>query len=963
MTFTVTPKLTGCSDGSFQTTTVIVEPVPAATISTTTPVICNGNNVSVVINSPTTSNNNADLSYEVVVTSTNDGALGGTASVDLNLVKGDLPHTINGTLTNSSNAPITVTYTVTPKLAGCNNGTAQFVNVIVNPTPQVAINNTVALVCNGGNVNIVLSTPTTANNNANLSYEVVVTSTNDGALGGTASVDLNLTYAQMPRTINGTLTNSSDAPITVTYTVTPRLTGCTDGPFKTTTVVVEPTPKASRTVNTASVCSGEDISIDVTSVSTTFNALYFDYTVTSTNIPATSGTAYTGGTNVSFPFEITGTLINSSTAPLTVTYTITPKAGSCTGSQITAQVVVNPRPVVNPAAQTICSGYAPSLTISANIAGTTFDWEVVGITGTVTGTTVGNTGSGNTLTEVLYNYGSADGTVTYRITPTAPAGVGSCTGNTEDIIITVKPEPVINAGQNPPVCSGNPLTYYIALANFANPGGGVTFSWPEPTRSAGVTGGSERPVASADPLTGTFTNTTGGLGTVTYVVTPYYNGCQGAAVNVVVQVGSEPVLDPGLDAFACSGQPIGLVLKQALGSVIPDEYMITGVTISPSLSAGSNAVVPELHAPAGYLANDTYTNLTTTNQTVKYKVRPVLLPDCVGDEVEVTITIRPQPIILPGQTGEVCSGVPANMEIKLFTPNLPAGTTFSWSEPTMSNGTPQGTAGVDVEADPPGTFHITDVFTNYTGAPIYATYYVTPKSSFDCTGETVAVVITINPAPLPNPIDGPDKLCVNVPFQVYSAELRSGTTYNWMVPASVGTKTFDALTNAIILTSAASAGTGQIKMVETNSYTCAGDTNRYDVEVFAAVAQQPITGNNMVCALEMATYSVPFNDGSTYQWSVPAGAAIMGDPSAHEITLIFGNNGGTISVRETIAAGCVTDHLPFTVTVNPLPVATISNSGTICIEDTHPVNVSFTGTAPWSFKYAINGVEDRTSVV
>ena len=93
-----------------------------------------------------------------------------------------------------------------------------------------------------------------------------------------------------------------------------------------------------------------------------------------------------------------------------------------------------------------------------------------------------------------------------------------------------------------------------------------------------------------------------------------------------------------------------------------------------------------------------------------------------------------------------------------------------------------------------------------------------------------------------------------------------------------------------------------------------------------------------------------------YNWTVPGGAAIIGDPSASSISIIFGNVGGTILVRETNIAGCVTNHNPFSVTVNPLPTAAISNGGDMCDGGTRPLNVAFTGTAPFNFTYAINGV-------
>ena len=34
------------------------------------------------------------------------------------------------------------------------------------------------------------------------------------------------------------------------------------------------------------------------------------------------------------------------------------------------------------------------------------------------------------------------------------------------------------------------------------------------------------------------------------------------------------MLDPGLNSFACSNAPIGLILKEAAGSVVPTYYNI-----------------------------------------------------------------------------------------------------------------------------------------------------------------------------------------------------------------------------------------------------------------------------------------------------------------------------------------------------------------------------------------------------
>ena len=318
--------------------------------------------------------------------------------------------------------------------------------------------------------------------------------------------------------------------------------------------------------------------------------------------------------------------------------------------------------------------------------------------------------------------------------------------------------------------------------------------------------------------------------------------------------------------------------------------------------------------------------------------------------------VNPRPVIFPAQSKTVCSRVPIGKEILLAPPNTPAGTLFSWPIPSISDLSVQGTAGVNVPADPAGTLQITDQIHNYSAAPIQATYNITPISQFGCAGTTVPVIITINPEPIPQPISGRDKICVTDKNIVYNVSAVGGSTFHWTVDATVGTKTFDFNTNAILIDAAAAAGSGNIIVTETNSFGCAGDASAMSVQVYAQPAAEVIAGNSVVCANSTNIYSVTARAGSIYNWTVPGGAAIMGDPSAASITVIFANVGGTILVRETNAAGCVTNHQAKNVTVNPLPTATISGGATICNGASRNLTVNFTGTGPYTFTYALNGV-------
>jgi PKD repeat protein len=529
----------------------------------------------------------------------------------------------------------------------------------------------------------------------------------------------------------------------------------------------------------------------------------------------------------------------------------------------------------------------------------------------------------------------------------------------QNVVVNINPEPVITPAQNPSACSGNALSYAILLNNFTNPADNVTFTWGAPVLNPVnplFTGGSARPVPSAANITDTFTNTTGVLGTATYIITPFKNGCTGTPVTVVITVGSQPVLDPGLNAFACSNTPIGLILNVAGGSVIPTYYNIISKTVAPGLIDVGNAIVPNGTAPAAYLSTDKFTNTTGVDKTVTYRVQPILVPTCIGAAVDVVITIRPQPVIFPAQTKIVCSSVAIGKEIILAPPNVPAGSLFNWPVPVISDASVQGTAGVNVVADPAGTVHINDQIHNYSAAPIFATYTVTPVSQFGCAGTATPVVITINPEPIPQPISGRDKICVTDKNIVYNVSAVGGSTFHWTVDAAVGTKTFDFNTNAILIDAAPVAGSGNITVYETNSYSCSGAVSTLPVQVYAQPVPENITGNAIVCANSTEVYNVTNRVGSVYSWTVPGGAAIVGDPSASSITIIFANIGGTISVRETNAAGCITNHVPKAVTVNPLPTATISGGAMICDGASRNLTVTFTGVGPYTFTYALNGI-------
>ncbi|MFZ2339142.1 MAG: PKD-like domain-containing protein [Bacteroidales bacterium] len=858
--------------------------------------------------------------------------------------------------TNTTNAPVNVVCSIVPVgVNGCS-GDTYTMTVTINPEPVLASLNDTK--CSDEPLGFSLATA--AGSVAASSYNI----TSINANGLTASAGLPSSGSGLPSNViaNDAWTNITSGPVDVVYTVVPVSAAGCQGNAQTVTITVNPEPVLADL--DAIVCSDEVLNFNLATASGSVPAASYNITSINSNGLTASAGLPSSGSGLPASSIADDAWRNTTPVPVNVIYTVVPvSASNCTGNPTTVTITVNPEPVMATPGTTVCSREATGITLAVNaggVAAASYNITNINSNGLTALAGLPSSGSGlpssSIADDAWLNTTSANVNVVYTVVPVSADG---CEGNPVDITIIVKPEPVITPDQTAGACSGNALDFEIQLDNFTNPAAGVTFRWDAPVLNPvdpAFTGGTARNSASPANITDTFINTLGLVGTATYTITPYYNGCAGQPVDIVITVGSEPVLDAGLGAFVCSNTAIGLVLKEAAGSVTPSHYNIISVNYEGGLTpAGTNAVIPNGTAPATFLSADIYSNLTGVNKTVTYRVQPVLAPDCFGDPVDVVMTIRPQPVIVPGQIKTVCSGVPIDYEIMLVPANTPAGTIFNWNAPTISNGPAQGTAGVNVAADPAGTLHITDIIDNLTSAPITATYDIIPVSADGCAGDAVPVIITINQEPMPPAISGRDDLCVGDNPVVYTVAPVAGSSFHWTVDPAVGIKTFDFNTNAIMISAALTPGTGNITVYETNSLGCSGDPFTLPVQVWESPAKEDITGDAVVCAYTTHTYSVTDRPGSTYSWTLPGGAAIIGNPSASSIPVMFGNVGGTISVRETSIAGCVTNHNPFSVTVNPQPSANISNGGNMCDGGTRPLNVSFIGTAPFQFTYAING--------
>ncbi|MEK6781528.1 MAG: PKD-like domain-containing protein, partial [Bacteroidota bacterium] len=783
LTYTITPKLLGCPDGTPITTTVRIEPTPKAAINNTDFVISNGGNTAIAITTPSVSTNLPDLQFDLAVSSSNGPATGGTAFAALS--NQSYPLNLTGTLTNSSTSVITVTFTVTPELnnAGlCTDGTDVVTTVQVEPTPSLSVSNLTPLIPNGSNVNITISSTTPVTVGAQ-TFDVVVSSSDLGATGGTAFADLiGQTY---PQNIGGTLTNSSNSVITVTYTVTPKIVDCPDGTPVVTTVMVEPTPNATVVNSKPVVCNGGNADISITNITTPFvpGNLRADITVSSDNPGATGGTAFTTMPllNQTYPISsITGTLTNSSDAFITLTYTITPKLlGNPDGTPIVTTVKIEPTPkaLINNTDMVICNGGNTAIeittpTTSTNLPDLQFDVAVGSSNGPATGGTafaaLSNQSYPFNITGTLTNSSASVITVTFTVTPELN-NASLCTDGTP-VVTTVQVEPTpLATVTNNDILICNAANVDIDIAN-ANPStvGARTFDVGVGSSNPGATGGGAfiALLAQTYPLNigGTLTNSSNAVITVTYTVTPKIAGCaDGTPIVTTVQV--EPTPIAVLTNFAsviCNNGNANITVTSPTVPTSPGTDLRFNIiaTSSDAPSTSGTAFVNTNNVSFPFTINGTLINTSNNIVTVTFEIIPLLSGCPNGTSVFETVDVEPTPsTFITNTTPRVCNADPVNVVISsLSTPTIPANLRFDLAATSSNPGVTGGTAFADLinQAFP---VNINGTLTNSSNAFITVTFTVTPKYTGCNNGTAVVTTVKVEPTPTASFVNNLPKVC------------------------------------------------------------------------------------------------------------------------------------------------------------------------------------------------------------
>ncbi|SDN18477.1 hypothetical protein SAMN05421813_1681, partial [Daejeonella rubra] len=399
---TVTPTINGCA-GNPITYTITVNPLPVIVSATvTSESVCDASDGTITINATGA----APLEYSINGGSTflqNGGAFTRLAAGSYSVM-----------VRNASGCT-----TAGPTLSVSSPGAP--------PAPEITA--VISPICQGGTINITIANP-----------DSLATYSWTGPLGFTAN------GTSMTRT-NATTAMSGN------YAVTARIGSCVST-AKTFSLIVDPLPVVTVPANMI-YCAGASIPAG-SFISTPAGATY---NWTNSN-PAIGLPASGSGDMPVF------TALNSGSAPITATITVTPLLNGCTGAQASYTITVNPLPVVNlPANTVICTGATvPAALFTSTPAGATFSWSN-------SNTAIGlpASGTGNIPSFTAINPGSAPISATLTVTPM----VNGCTGPSRTYTITVNPLPTVTVPVSFNACAGSS----IPASSFSSNPTGATYTW------------------------------------------------------------------------------------------------------------------------------------------------------------------------------------------------------------------------------------------------------------------------------------------------------------------------------------------------------------------------------------------------------------------------------------------------------------------------------------------------------
>ena len=831
---------------------------------------------------------------------------------------------INDVLTNTTNAPITVTYqlTIPANANGCINSTPISLNIIVNPAGQLDTQAS-AVVCNGTNQNIVL---TTLNTGGTTNYSWSNTAQSIGLINGSG--------ANLPTFI---ASNSGTVPVTGTILVTPTFSNaglsCAGAPM-TFTITVNPSAQLDQPV-TQVFCNGTNATINLNTLNTGGT---ISYSWTSSN----SSIGLLGDTGNFIP---SFTAVNGGTIPINSTIVVTPSftnAGvTCTGPAKTFIVTVNPSAQVNqPAPVVFCNGNSATINFTTlNTGGTTnYSWAnndpSIGLLAT---------GSGVSQSFIATNSGTFPVIASVVVTPSfANAGV-TCSGPAKSYTITVNPSAQVNQPASQVLCSGS-ATAAIAFTTVNTPGT-TTYSWTNNNPNIGLL--SSGNADNIPSFTAINTGTASAVATIIVTPTYTYNGvaCTGTSKTFTITVNPLGQMNVIAPQIFCNGNAANINLTtQNTGGLT--NYIWTTTNPSIGLAAGNGINLPSFTA----------TNIGLVPETASISVIPTYTyggVSCNGTQGTFTITVNPSAQVNPVTSQVVCHGA-ATTAVAFSTNNALGTTTYSWtnSDPSIGLAASGGTSTIPAF-----------VTTNTGNTPKVATVIVTPTYTYagtSCVQNQMTFTITVNPKAQVNQL-APQVFCngANATINLTSQNIGGTTSYSWTnSDQSIGLINGSGIAipsfNTVNSNSIPKVATVTVTPTFTNAgVSCTGDPMLFTIVVNPTAQVNPIS-QQVFCKGAQANINLTTTNAggaTTYTWTnTDTSIGLAASGSSTNLPLFTATNPGTSPVVATIVVtptftnagvSCTSAPITFTITVNPSAIVDPVASQVLCNGNTSTL-INFT---------------------
>jgi len=914
---------TACSQAQVDQVTVIVNPLPTATIAGTI-TVCEGDPAPTITftgangTAPYTFTYNINGGANQTVTS-----VGNAATVT---VPTGTPGTFDYNLVSVADASATA----------CSQAQVDQATVIVNPLPTATIAGTVA-VCEGD------TDPTITFTGANGTAPYTFTYNVNGGANQTIVSTGNTATLTVPTTPVGTynynLVSVSDA----------SSGACSQAQTGTATITVNPNPVP--VINGATqYCTGTTATLATTntyasyswstgSTNPTVNVTAADnpITVTVTNAQGCSATSavFTVVENSTILYTSSITICDGDVAVIhgnneTVAGVYSQTFVLPTGCDSTSEVTlnVNPLPVINAGTnQIVCVGDPVTLngTGAPNIV-----WDNSVVNGVPFTPTVG--------------------TVTYTATGTDANG---CV-NTSTVDVTVNPLPTATIAGTVTLCQGDVApTITFTGANGTAP---YTFTY-------NINGGANQTVTSVGN-TATVTAPTGTVGTFDYnlvsVSDASATACSQAQVDVAtVTINSLPTATISGTVTVCQNDAAPTITFTGANGTSPYTftYNINGGANQTITSTGNIATIT---APTGTVGTFDYNLVSVSDASAT---------SCSQAQADVaTVTVNPLPTATVAGTITICEG-DAAPTITFTGANGTAPYTFTYNINGGTNQTVVSVGNTATVTAPTGTVGTFD----------YNLVSVSDASATGCSQAQVDVAtVTVNPLPTAT-IAGTITVCEGDAGPTITFTGANGTapyTFTYNINGGANQTVVSTGNTATVTAPTGTSGTFDYNLVSVSDASATG-CSQAQVDV-ATVTVSPlptatIAGTATVCQNDVepvitftgangtAPYTFTYNiNGGANQTIVSVGnTATINAPTTTVGTFDY----NLVSVSDANATACSQAQTgTATVTILPNPTATISGTIDACLGDADPI-VTFTGsngTAPYTFTYNINNTGDVT---